>query len=215
MILPDFDGIIFDMDGTLMESLGVWADCDRKFVNSLGFEYDSSISHSMKSMHYASACEFLREKFCPEMSAEEISARIMRLVRDSYVNDIPLKPYAAEFVDMQYGRGIKMCVATSNLKQLAIDALSALKIADKLEFVLTSDEVGCGKESPDIFLAAAKKMGCKPDRTVVFEDSPHAVESAASAGFYTVGVYDGKYSADYESLKSTADITISSYKELL
>ena len=202
------------MDGTLIESLGVWAECDRKFVNNLGFEYDSSISYNMKSLHYASACEYLRERFCPELTYDEVSDRIMKLVEYSYLNEIPLKPFAEEFLHKQFLKGVKMCVATSNNKPLAEKALKKLGIMKYLRFILTSDEVGVGKESPEIFTAAAHRLECEISDTLVFEDSCHAVEAASRAGFFTVGVYDGKYSEDYELLKSAADMTIESYERL-
>lgn len=216
MPLPNnITAVIFDMDGTLIDSLGVWADSDRIFAEELGLSYDAKISAAMKKMHYVSACEYLKEYYALEMSAEEIGARIMEIVREKYLHEIPLKPYVLDVMRALRSRGVKMCVATSNDKSLAEGALKNLGIYDMLEFVITSDEVGVGKESPLIFTRAAEMMCAAPQNTAVFEDSVHAAESAAAAGFFTVGIYDGKYNNEFEEMKRTADMTVKSFGELM
>ena len=216
MPLPEnIAAVIFDMDGTLIDSLGVWADSDRIFAEELGLSYDAKISAAMKKMHYVSACEYLKEYYALDMSAEEIGARIMEIVREKYLHEIPLKPYVLDVMRALRSRGVKMCVATSNDKSLAEGALKNLGIYDMLEFVITSDEVGVGKESPLIFTRAAEMMCVSPQNTAVFEDSVHAAESAAAAGFFTVGIYDGKYNNEFEEMKRTADMTVKSFGELM
>lgn len=216
MPLPEnISAVIFDMDGTLIDSLGVWADSDRIFAEELGLSYDAKISVAMKKMHYISACEYLKEYYALDMSAEEIGARIMEIVREKYLHEIPLKPHVLDVMRALRSRGVRMCVATSNDKSLAEGALKNLGIYDMLEFVITSDEVGVGKESPLIFTRAAEMMGAAPHDTAVFEDSVHAAESAAAAGFFTVGIYDGKYNNEFEEMKRTADMTIKSFEELM
>lgn len=211
----DFKAIIFDMDGTMVDSLGVWAESDRIFLNRLGYEYDPSVSEAMKTMHYVSACEYLKKRFGIPMSAEDIGTDIMEIVKGKYVNEIPLKDGVFEFMQRQKEKGVKMCVATSNDKRLAEAALKSLGVYDMLEFIITSDEIGCGKESPVIFEKCAEMMGAVSSETAVFEDSVHAAESAYGAGFYTVGVYEENFSDDFEKLKSCTNRTIKSFKEML
>ncbi|MDE6594973.1 MAG: HAD family phosphatase, partial [Oscillospiraceae bacterium] len=192
MRINDFEinYIIFDMDGTLLDSLSVWADSDREFLAGLGFEYDPAHSLAMKKMHFDSACEYLVKEFSLPFSAEETGKRILEIVEEHYINSVPLKEGVEEFLAAAYKSGVKMCIATSNKKTLAEASLNAKGIMEYMEFVITSDEVGGGKESPDIFLKATEMLGAKPSETAVFEDSIHAVLSAKSAGFKVVGVYD-------------------------
>ncbi len=207
--------IIFDMDGTLIDSLGVWAESDSIFLSRLGHEYEPSVSQAMKTMHYVSACEYLKKLYNINMSVEQIGAEIMEIVKDRYVHNVPLKEGVYDFMLKQHKAGVKMCVATSNDKSLAEAALKSLGVYDMLEFVITSDEVGVGKESPLIFNKAAEFMGTLPDEIAVFEDSVHAAESAYGAGFYTVGVYEKNFSGEFEKLKGCTHRTIKSFSQIL
>lgn len=207
--------IIFDMDGTLLDSLSVWADSDREFLAGLGYEYDPKHSLAMKTMHFDSACEYLVREFSLPLTAEETGKRILEIVEEHYINEIPLKDGAEEFLAAARNAGIKMCVATSNKKALAEASLKAKGIMDYLEFVITSDEVGGGKETPEIFLKAAEMLGAIPEETVVFEDSIHAVLSAKSAGFKVIGVYDPLCPEEFEEIKKHADLSVGSFCELL
>lgn len=211
----DIKAIIFDMDGTLIDSLDVWAESDRIFLEELGLPYNTSVSQAMKKMHYNSACDYIKETYSLEMPSEEIGRRIMEIVKDSYMHTIPLKPNVYEYLTAQQKKGIKMCVATSNDKELAVGALKNLGIYDMMEFVVTSDEVGIGKETPAIFIKAAEMLGFEPSETLVLDDSVHAVESAKSGGFIVGGVYGGKFADEFELIKKKADFTITDFGELL
>ncbi len=211
----DIKAIIFDMDGTLIDSLDVWAESDRIFLEELGLPYNTSVSQAMKKMHYKSACDYIKEAYSLEMPSEEIGRRIMEIVKDSYMHTIPLKPNVYEYLTAQQKKGIKMCVATSNDKGLAVGALKNLGIYDMMEFVITSDEVGIGKETPAIFIKAAEMLGFEPSETLVLDDSVHAVESAKSGGFIVGGVYGGKFADEFELIKKKADFTITDFGELL
>lgn len=211
----DINYIIFDMDGTLLDSLSVWVDSDREFLTGLGFEYTSECSLAMKKMHFDSACEYLVREYSLPFSAEETGKRILAIVEEHYISGVPLKDGAAEFLEYAKKSGVKMCVATSNKKALAEAALEAKGIKKYFEFVLTSDEVGCGKESPEIFLKAAERLGAVPENTAVFEDSIHAVQSAKAAGFKVVGVYDELCPEEFSEIEKCADMSVRSFAELL
>ncbi len=206
---------IFDLDGTLIDSLSVWADSDREFLNSLGHEYDPKHSAAMKSMHFDSACEYLVNTFSLPLSPEETGERVLKIVEKRYLHELKLRSGAEDFLKAARAAGIKMCVATSNKKTLAEGTLRNLGVSDFFEFVLTSDEVGCGKESPEIFLKAAQTLGSRPEETVVFEDSLHAVRSAKSAGFKTIGMYDPLYGEEFTEIEKLADRVIKSFRELM
>lgn len=213
--LKDIDAVIFDMDGTILDSLDIWVQSDIHFITEQGFEYDSSVSAALKKLHFNSACDYLKEHFSLEMTSESIGERIMELVEYGYLHEAELKSGARQFIDLLIKNNVKICVATSNDKALAVGALKNVQIYDKMQFVITSDEVGEGKETPKIFIEASKMLGADIEKTAVFEDSSHALHSAKSAGFKTIGVFESRFPDEFEELKKEADITVKSFEELL
>lgn len=213
--IGEIDAVIFDMDGTLIDSLHVWVESDVQFITEQGYEYDEQVSEHLKTLHFRSACDYLKEHYSLPMSSEEIGERIMELVEEGYLNRVPLKDGVCGFLELLTGNGIKYCVATSNDRYLAESSLKKLGIYDKFEFLITSDEVGGGKETPRIFLECAERLGADIKKTVVFEDSLHALLSAKAGGFKTVGVYEARFPDEFSKLENEADFCIKSFEELL
>lgn len=207
-------GIIFDIDGTLADSLGVWTESDRILLSRRGITYSEEVSLALKSMHFMSAAEYLKELYDMPESAEEIACEITEIVRDKYFHEVKLMPFVHELMDMCERKGIKMCAATSNNRELAEGVLERNGILHRLEFILTSDEVGSGKEDPRIFFVCAERLGLSPKEIAVIEDSPHAARTAHNNGFYTIGTDNGHF-GDFEELKNCTDLRIGSFEELI
>lgn len=213
--MTDYNAIIFDMDGTLIDSLNIWVETDKRFAQKYGKTYDSDLSSAMKTMHFESACEFLVQNLGLDISPKQAAKELIEIVTDFYLNDTPLKPSVREYLTLQRDKGIKMCVATSNDKSLASATLKNLGILEMFDFIITSDEVGSSKDSPEIFKIAAERLGSTPEKTLVFEDSLHALKSASQAGFYTVGIYDEFHIDDTKELEQNTQIIINNYTELM
>ena len=213
-MLDNIKGIIFDIDGTLADSMGVWAESDRILLERRGIEYKEEVSFALKSMHFISAVEYLKKLYGLTESAEEIGAEITDIVRDKYFHEIELMPFVREFMEHCRSKGIHMCAATSNSRELAEAVLKNNGIYDMLDFLITSDEAGSGKENPDIFFMCAERMSTLPENTAVFEDSPHAAKTAYDNGFYTVGVNSGHF-GDFDALEKCTSIRIKSFLELI
>lgn len=212
--MENIKAVIFDIDGTLADSLDVWAEADRIFLARRGYEYDSSVSAAMKTMHFMSAAEYLRQLYHIPDSLESVASEITDIVREKYFFEVKLMPYAKELIEALKKRGIKMCAATSNSRELAEGVLRHNGILDSLEFIITSDEAGSSKDDPKIFYMCAEKMGTSPAETAVIEDSPHAAKTAFDSGFYTIGTNSGHF-GDFEALKGCVHRRIESFKELI
>ncbi len=213
-MLENIRAAIFDIDGTLADSMGVWSESDRILLGRRGIPYTEDVSLALRSMHFFSAVKYIKERFSLPDSEESIGEEITAIVREKYLYEIPLMPYAAETAEHFKRLGIKMCAATSNSRELAEGILKRTGIISSLDFIITSDEAGSAKDDPKIFFMCAEKMGVLPKETAVFEDSPHAAKTAYENGFYTIGTNSG-YFGDFDALESCTHMRINSFKELL
>ncbi len=210
-----FKGIIFDLDGTLIDSMEVWENVDRDFVAENGGIYTPDISDKVKTMTIYQSAEYFKNRFSLEMSCEEIIDRIEQMVSEKYHNSIPLKKGVLDALNTLSQMGIKMCVATATYNSLVNAALKRLGIYDMFEFVLTGSDIGVGKDSPDIFYKSAEKMGIDVSETIVVEDSLHCIETAKKADFFTVAVYDRLAENDKPEIEKICDAYIYEMTEII
>lgn len=211
----EIKGIIFDLDGTLIDSMQIWYDIDRRFLSENGVENPPrEISDKVKRMTVEQAADFFIEQFSLKCTQEYVIKRIEELVRIEYEEKIPLKPYAMELLDNLDNKGIPYGIATATYSSLARAVLERHGIYDRIKFLLTDAEYPRGKKFPDIFMGAAELLGTKPCETLVAEDSLHSVITAKNAGFITAAVYDEASAEDRTELEKKSDYYFTSLKEM-
>lgn len=208
-------GIIFDLDGTLIDSMGMWYDIDRRFLAENGVTAPpAGISWKIKQMTIDTAAKFMISEFGLDMTPAQVIRRIEELVREEYEHNIPLKNGAAELLVFLDSRGIPYGVATATYKGLAVAAMKRCGVLDRMSFLLTDKEYPNGKGFPDIFLGAAELLGTSPAETLVVEDSLHCIETAKAAGFATAAVYEETAASEWEQIKALADYSFTELGEL-
>ena len=208
-------GIIFDLDGTLIDSMKVWFDVDRKLLRENGITTPSeSVSEQVRTMSIEQSSRFFIEELGLKLTQEQIIARIEELVRIEYEQNIPLKPHVEEILGHLDEKGIPYGIATATYKSLAEAVLKRLGIFERFRFVLTDVDYPRGKRFPEIFLGAAERLGTIPEETLVIEDSLHCIETAVRAGFRTAAVYDEVSAAESDEIKRLADVYADSLAEL-
>lgn len=207
-------GIIFDLDGTLLDSMSVWENVDKMFLEENGIIPPDGISDIVKKMTIQDSAMYFKTRFSLEHSSEYIIDRIEEMVSEQYKYIIPLKFGALETITDLRESGYKMCVATATYNSLANSALKRLGLYNSLDFIITCSDVGIGKDKPDIFIQAAEKMGFSPIDTAVAEDSLHCIETAADAGFFTIGVYDKINEPDWKEICLKSDVTVKNISEI-
>lgn len=210
------NGVIFDLDGTLIDSMKSWENADRRFLieNRIDPSVDPLISEKMKRLSMREAAEYFI-KLGVDMQPDEITERIEQLVYDEYENTIELKPYVKDFLELLDDKKINYCVATANYRTLTDTVLKRHGIYDRFKFIYTCAETGIKKDSPLFFKNVAEKLGSKVKHTAVIDDSVHCIESAKNAGFYTIAVLDDTANDDHSRLKEISDMTIKTFSELI
>ena len=197
---------IFDMDGTLVDSMGFWNRLGDEFLARRGFPplspelQEESIALTMEG----TANLFIRAYHLPETPAE-ICAEVNGLMAEHYRSDVPLKPGAKAFLERLKAAGVQMCIASSTTPELIDVCLRRLGVRDYFQFLLSCEEVGEGKNRPTVYLEAARRLGGTAENTVIFEDILVAAQTAKKAGFSLGVIYDVNSDAEQPQLKALAD----------
>lgn len=209
-ILKTAKAVIFDVDGTLLDSMYVWKNAGEKYLNSLDIKAESDLGDRLFAMSLEGAADYIRENYHLNESRELITAQVIQLVEEEYFYNIPLKSGAEQFLKFLKENNIPMAVATSSDRRVVEAAFKRLGIFDYFSKIFTCSETGAGKDKPDIYYRAAEYLGYPPEKIWVFEDALHAAQTAKNAGFYVTGIYDSSCT-EQEKLKKLADIYIKEF----
>lgn len=198
---------IFDMDGTLIDSMGYWKNLGREYLALHGItENLDEIIERIKPMTMTESAELFRTEFHLAGTKEGIAAEMNQMMDAHYRNDIPLKAGVKEYLVKLNALGVKMCVASATDVDLMQACLERLGIKNYFSFLLSCEEVGVGKRKPDVYFEALKRLQEKetilPEDVAVYEDADYAIHTAWDAGFYTIAVLDDSNKKKWEQLKA-------------
>lgn len=208
-------GAIFDVDGTLLDSMPVWWRVSERFFENHSIKADKGLFEKYREMRLEDSLPQIREQFKLDMTAEEMILEYQRLAFEEYRDRIQLKPHAGEYMKKLHREGVKIALATSGYKELCKSAFLRLGVWDLVDACAFSDETGVDKSHPDVYLLAAERIGAEPSECVVFEDIAMGIEGAKKGGFKTCAVYDESNRGDTEILKQIADRYIKNWNELI
>ena len=204
----DIRGVIFDVDGVLLDSMEIWTDLGARYLLSIGKTPEEGLAEVLFSMSMEQGAEYLKDHYSIDSSADEIVTGLKNMLRDFYYDEVGAKPGAKELLQAISGYGIRITAATSSPRGHIERALERNGLLGYIEKMFTNAEIGKSKHFPDIYNAAAEHMGTAAAETCVFEDSLYALKTAAGAGYRTVGVYDSKGEPDQKGLRESADVYI-------
>lgn len=207
-------GVIFDLDGTLLDSTGMWSQIDQQILRHYGREIPPDISEIVRKMSIEESSRYFVERFDLPCSPEQLSRQVSDMAAQAYFEQLALKPHVEQLLDDLDQRGVIYCVATATYSELAQAALKRLGLWERIAFLLTEQEIGVPKTDPLIFRTAAQRFQLGRRQIVVAEDSLHVVESAKAAGFFTVGVYDAVSDCDWAKMKATATVCVKDLWEM-
>lgn len=212
----DMEGAIFDLDGTLLDSMKMWRTIGVQYLSSKGAKDTSTITEEIRFLDLIPASEFMAEKYLPSYTGEQIYTEIKAMIRDFYETKVQLKEGVMEFLTYLRDKDIPMSAATATDRELFMPALKRLGVADFFTGYVTNVEVGRGKHFPDIYDGARELIGTPREKTYVFEDIFVGANTAKNAGYKVVGVYESMASEkEREDLIRVADIYVERLDMLL
>lgn len=202
---------IFDLDGTLLDSMAMWQNVCTDYLAQNGYESQEKLSEEFRTMSLDSSSHYIKEAFNLDKSAQQIFDEIIAMVEDRYTKTLPLKDGAYDFVKKLYGAGTKICVATASMRHLVEKAMKRTGLDEFSVGIFTCSEAGAPKTEPAVFLQALKELGTTPEETWVFEDSLLAIKTAKNIGCKVCAVYDDSNADTTEPIKTLADVYVESF----
>lgn len=203
-------GAIFDLDGTLVDSMPVWDRVADDYLRSLGIKTEGNTGEILKTCGLRQAARYFIKNYGLRLTEEEIADGVNGLLKDFYGNAVNLKRGAAEYLEKLRRAGVRACVATATDLPLAEAALKRCGVADMFCGIITEAQAGAGKRNPRIYEEALKIIGAPKSQTVVFEDALHAASTAKAAGFTVAAVYDAS-EKNQAAMKKISDYYIKDF----
>ncbi|MBS6262270.1 MAG: pseudouridine synthase [Clostridium sp.] len=205
---------LFDLDGTLVDSMWMWGAIDVEYLGKFGLTCPPDLQKAIEGMSFSETAAYFKKRFALEASLEEIKADWVSMSIEKYRSQVPPKPGTEAFLSWAAKQNIKMAVCTSNGREMVDAVLSSLNLARYFDCIITGCEVAAGKPSPDIYLEAARRMKVSPEECAVFEDVPAGILAGKRAGMEVFAVED-EYSLGMEEEKrALSDFYIRDYREL-
>jgi HAD superfamily hydrolase (TIGR01509 family) len=214
-ILNKKEAIIFDMDGTLVDSMWVWKDIDIEFLAERGMLFPEEFQSEIEGMSFTETAQYSKKRFQLKESVEELKAIWNYMAIDKYSHEVHFKPGAELFLQYCKEQGIPMGIATSNSIELVEAVAESKKLRDYIEVIVTSCEVPRGKPNPDVYLEVAARLGVNPKECLAFEDVPMGIMAARNAGLVVCAVDDDFSKGQVAEKKELADYYIHDYQQVL
>ncbi len=213
-MLDNIKAVLFDLDGTLVDSMWVWKQIDIDFMASKNLEMPQDLQKEIEGKSMIETAYYFKDTFGIEDSVEVMMDTWNTMAMDTYSNKVPFKQGAEEFLSKLKERGIKTGICTSNSREL-LDAVSdGLGLHRYIDCFMTANEVERGKPSPDIYLAVAKRLGVEPEQCLVFEDIVPGIMAGLNAGMKVCAVDDAYSRECNEEKQKLAHYFIEDYNTI-
>lgn len=214
-MLTNIKAAIFDLDGTLINSMSLWDQIDIDYLTSKNIPVPDDLNDEISHLSFNQVAVYFKERFKLEDSLDDIKNTWNTMAYNHYSSDITLKDGVVEFLDFLKKSNIKIGLATSNSTELLEASLKFNKIYDYFDAITITDEVSIGKHEPDVYLLAAKKLNVKPEECIVFEDILPAVKGAKKARMKVIAVEDECSVLDKDDIIKNSDGFINDFRVLI
>ena len=205
---------IFDVDGTLLDSMYLWEDAGEILLRNHNLEAPEDLRRQLGPLTLRQTAAYFNEHYHLHDTEEEMMEEICKLVEDAYFYQVPEKPYVREALQWFFEHGVALSILTASERYHVEAACRRLGILGYFKKIYTCTELGLSKNEPALFAGVLRDMGVEPGEAVMFEDSLHALKTAAACGMITAAVADTYNREQTEKLRETADFFISDYREV-
>ena len=207
-------GAIFDVDGTLLDSMFIWDTIGEAYLRSIGYQPKENLNETFKNMSLRQAARYYQTEYGVTQSIDEIMDGVNAMLERYYRFEVPLKPGVAELLEWLRQDGVKLCIATATDRHLVEAGLDRCGVLSCFGEIFTCNEVGHGKDEPDIFEASLRFLGTRREETLVFDDALYAVRTAKEAGFPVAAVYDSHERSQAE-VRARSDLYLEDLTQLV
>lgn len=205
-------GIIFDADGTLLDSMHIWQDLGKRYLKSLGLIPEDNLNEVLFPMTLEESSKYLKNKYSINKSSNEIKKDILKMIDDFYYYEVQLKNGVLSYLEYLYDNNIEMVIATTSDRSQIEKAFERLDILKYFKCIFTCSELKTSKREGLIYLKAKELLNYKTNEILVFEDVLYALKTAKQLGFITVGVEDESSKNKQEEIKNITDYYITDFK---
>lgn len=213
-MLEDIDAVIFDLDGSLVDSMWLWREIDIEYLGSFGVPLPEGLQGKIEGMSFHETALYFKENFPIPDPLDKIKADWNRMAWDKYTNEVPLKPGIPEFLAGCRECGLLLGIATSNSRELVENVARVHGLHNYFSCIVTGCDVKRGKPDPEVYLTAAGQLGVLPERCLVFEDILPGIQAGKSAGMRVCAVEDAYSAGVREQKRNLADYYIETYAGL-
>ena len=209
------EAIIFDLDGSMVDSMWIWTAIDVEYLGRFGIELPENLQACIEGMSFSETAVYFKDRFQLADDPDTIMEDWNRMAWDKYAYEVQVKDGVADLLQYCMDHGIKVGIATSNSRELVENVVKARHLDQYFDCIMTGCDVAKGKPAPDIYLAVAKELNVSPENCLVFEDIIPGIQAGKAAGMRVCAVYD-KYSEHQDAEKRTlADYYTYHFKELM
>ncbi|PKM96112.1 MAG: HAD family hydrolase [Firmicutes bacterium HGW-Firmicutes-1] len=214
-MLKNIEAVLFDLDGTLIDSMWLWKTIDIEYLKKFDIEFPDDFQDEIEGMSFTETAQFFKERFNLPVEVDSIKQDWNEMAGEYYRNRVPLKECVQEFLEYLLKNEYKIGIGSSNSIELVGMIVDKFSLRGHFGSIRTSCEVNKGKPHPDIYLKVAQDLGVKPENCLVFEDVPAGIMAAKNAGMKVCAIYDDFSKNIIDEIKALADYFIDGYTDIL
>lgn len=213
-MLKNIEAVLFDLDGSLVDSMWIWKEIDIAYLGRFGISLPEKLQSEIEGKSFSETAAYFKERFHIPDSIEKIKADWNQMAWDKYAKEVPLKEGVFDFINVCRKKGIKLGIATSNSRELVENIIQVHGIKSYFDCIVTGCDVEKGKPAPDVYLEASKRCAAPPESCLVFEDIVPGILAGKAAGMKVCAVEDTYSMHQKKDKKMLADYYIKNYCDI-